>query len=50
MSLRKKLGEIEGDLEKAKKALKNCLNDAVSLRKKMRSPMQRVRRSRKSRK
>ena len=49
VSLRKKLGQIEGDLDKAKRALKNCLNDAVSLRKQMRSPMQKVRRSRRSR-
>jgi hypothetical protein len=50
VSLRKKLGQIEGDLDKAKRALKNCLNDAVSLRKQMRSPMQKVRRSRRGRK
>ena len=50
VALRKKLGQIEVDLDKAKKALKNFLNDAVSLRKQMRSPMQRVRPRRRSRK
>jgi hypothetical protein len=50
VSLRKKLGQFEADLDKAKRALKNSLIDAVSLRKQMRSPMQKVRRSRKARK